>query len=1414
MTRLLYLLSAIVLVNAGSALAAKPAQRLNILLFTADDLHAESLGVYGGKPNDVTPHLDRFAAESMRFQRAHVNVAICFPSRSVMSTGLYSHRSGSLGFMQTHDHIPNAIKTFQQAGYLSGILGKVPHSTSSRSTKWDYAFQRAQLGNGRNPKIYHERAKTFFERCRKEQKPFYFMVNSHDPHRPYCNPNRLLKGAARPSKIYRPEDVVVPGFLPDLPGVRRELAHYLNSTRRLDDTFGEVMRALRESGYADNTLVIFISDNGIAVPFAKCNAWFHSSRTPWLVRWPGVVKPGSVNAEHFVSGVDLFPTFLDATGVKGPADLDGRSIVPLLKGETQSNRDFVFTQIDQKAGGDAVPMRCVQNAKFGYIYNPFSDGKHRYRNNNEGLCMRAMNEAAKTSPAIAARVALFRYRVPEEFYDLENDPNCLHNLIKNPKYQTELKSFRARMQAWMKLTKDPMLDAFLHRDDREHVDRVLAARPAWTTSKIKGAPYPPAPFAIRPAYPNLKFEKPTSLEEIPGGRILVSEIGGALYTFPRKNRQTRKKDLLLKISGMPKVWHATVHPKFASNKQLFVCYSKGETTYVSRYRVAGTPPRAEPGSEEVLLTWPAGGHNAGCLRFGIDGMLYISTGDGSGPNPPDGRTAAQDVSNLFGCILRIDVDRKASGKKYAVPDDNPFVNRKSARPEIWAYGLRNPWKFGIDQKTGNIFAADNGWESWEMVHRIVRGGNCGWPIMEGRAILRSEVKQGPTPIRPPVKDHSHTEANSVIGGPIYRGSKLKSLQGVFIYGDYITGTIWGLKHEGGDAYTHQTLVDTDQRITAFAEGAAGELFVLDFDFTGQIYELVPSGLKDRSADFPRRLSETGLFTSLTTMTPAPGVVPYDVVVSRWLDGAKTRRWVAIPGQGSISLSGGPKSAKYPEGTVFVKHVTLAGPGPNSRDVPIETQLLHYENGTWHPYTYAWNDRSGKTTADAVLVDAIGDDAQIALGTDAKKKPVTANWHFNAENECRMCHNAGSGFVLGFVPNQLDLPATRNAGGNRAPQLERLAAEQTITALPAFPETHPGRLVDPHDSKQSLDDRARSYLHGNCSACHHPGGNAIVSFYLRREMPFEKLNTNKGTGIGTFGLKNAKLIVPGDPYRSILLYRMSKLGYGRMPYIGSRVVDSRGVALIEKWIREMPHTDDKADSSLVRPGSRDARMLAELKQHYKKFQRTDTKATNALLHSTAGGLAVALGMHSGTIGRDHVKQVYDSKPGDIAGLFETFIPVKLRRKRLGRSIDPKTILTLKGDRDRGRLIFFSDGARCKNCHHDSDAGKSTGPTLVEIRKKYKRPAELLQHILKPSLRVDDKFATWVVATDTGKTITGLLISKSETEVVLKTAERKLVRIPKSQIDAMKKSRRSLMPEGILADLTAQQAADLLRWFGSL
>ncbi len=438
-------------------------------------------------------------------------------------------------------------------------------------------------------------------------------------------------------------------------------------------------------------------------------------------------------------------------------------------------------------------------------------------------------------------------------------------------------------------------------------------RPPWTTSRMVGAPTPPAPYKIVPAYPRVRFDKPTSVEQIPGAnRWLITERDGAIFSL-RQDADVERADLAGDLRTLPSVaaagggvslFDAELHPKFRENRFLFVCYvhpGAGRHTRVSRFTLSSdSAPVIEPGSERVVIEWPAGGHNAGCLEFGVDGYLYIATGDGSGPNPPDSLSTGQDVSDLLGSILRIDVDHQSDGRAYAIPADNPFVKLAGVRGEIWAYGLRNPWKFGVDPQTGDIYAADNGWETWEMIHRIVRGGNCGWSVMEGRAALHSELKRGPTPIIPPVKDHSHTEANSVIGGPVYRGDKLPNLAGSFVYGDYITGTIWAVKPDKNDSYEHSTLVDTDQRIVAFAQGADGGLYVLDYDLTGQIYEILPSGRRDTSATFPRRLSETGLFASLETMTPAPGVVPYQVRAERWLDGRRPNALRPFPANSAFA----------------------------------------------------------------------------------------------------------------------------------------------------------------------------------------------------------------------------------------------------------------------------------------------------------------------------------------------------------------------------------------------------------------------------------------------------------------------------------------------------------------------------------
>ena len=271
-------------------------------------MHCQSLESFGGKVPGLTPNLDRFAAEGMRFERAHVNVAICQPSRGVLATGRYGHNSGILGFMHTSGNIPTIMETLHDAATGRGSWGRSTTRRPRPTTAGTSSTTSRSWATGAAPNAITATRRSSSPSAAEAGQPFYFMVNSHDPHRPFHVPGRKYGESEEPSQTYRPSEVEVPGFVPDLPGVREELSYYQNSARRCDDTFGRVMQALDESGFRDHTLVVFLSDNGIAIPFAKCNVYLASTRTPWIVRWPGVVKPGSVGPRSISSPASIsFP---------------------------------------------------------------------------------------------------------------------------------------------------------------------------------------------------------------------------------------------------------------------------------------------------------------------------------------------------------------------------------------------------------------------------------------------------------------------------------------------------------------------------------------------------------------------------------------------------------------------------------------------------------------------------------------------------------------------------------------------------------------------------------------------------------------------------------------------------------------------------------------------------------------------------------------------------------------------------------------------------------------------------------------------------------------------------------------------------------------------------------------------------
>ena len=462
--------------------ATQQNKRPNILLITADDMNWNAPGSFGGRTPDITPNIDRLASEGVRFEHAHITIAVCQPSRSVLMTGRYPHRNGAEGFQPINMNVPTLQEQLNKAGYIQGILGKVKHLAPPEKFKWDMIEDYQDLGCGRNPELYYKYAKDFFRQATGRQQPFFLMANSHDPHRPFHGSTqeqkkfaKVLKDIPAPSRVYKDDEIEVPDFLPDLPDVRKEIAQYYSSVRRCDDTVGSVMRALHESGCAENTLIMFLSDNGMALPFAKTNCYLHSTRTPWIAVWPGRIKPGSVDRMHFISGIDFMPTALDAAGVSAPAGMDGSSFLPVLLGKRQYERDKVFTQFHQTSGRNRYPMRCVQNHRFGYIFNPWSDGKRVFKNESQsGLTFNAMKTAAQKNDSVAARVKLFQYRVVEEFYDFKNDPDSLHNLIDDPDYKKNIDEMRASMLDWMKNTNDPALQAFENRTSPEALKKFMA----------------------------------------------------------------------------------------------------------------------------------------------------------------------------------------------------------------------------------------------------------------------------------------------------------------------------------------------------------------------------------------------------------------------------------------------------------------------------------------------------------------------------------------------------------------------------------------------------------------------------------------------------------------------------------------------------------------------------------------------------------------------------------------------------------------------------------------------------------------------------------------------------------------------------------------------------------------------------
>lgn len=329
-----------------------------------------------------------------------------------------------------------------------------------------------------------------------------------------------------------------------------------------------------------------------------------------------------------------------------------------------------------------------------------------------------------------------------------------------------------------------------------------------------------------------EFREPTNLLQAHNGWMLVTEQDGSIWSFDPAGSEVPAATGFLDITDRVRsrgseegLLGLALDP--ANEQRLYVYYSAAapRRSVVSRFALAADQSRVDPDSELVILEveQPYANHNGGQIAFGPDGYLYIGLGDGGSAGDPLG--SGRDTSTLLGSILRIDVSPATPERPYAIPPDNPFAS-EGGRGEIWAYGLRNPWRFSFDRDTGELWAGDVGQNRWEEIDLIRRGGNYGWNRLEGNHCfsVRDCDRTGTVP---PVWEYSlDGEPCSVIGGYVYRGSDLPWLQGVYVYGDFCSGEVFGLRYAGGAVVEHQRLINTDLRITSFAEDNDGELYLL------------------------------------------------------------------------------------------------------------------------------------------------------------------------------------------------------------------------------------------------------------------------------------------------------------------------------------------------------------------------------------------------------------------------------------------------------------------------------------------------------------------------------------------------------------------------------------------------------------
>jgi glucose/arabinose dehydrogenase len=725
------------------------------------------------------------------------------------------------------------------------------------------------------------------------------------------------------------------------------------------------------------------------------------------------------------------------------------------------------------------------------------------------------------------------------------------------------------------------------------------------------------------AFPSLNFDDPVSFVQAPkSNMVLVSEREGRIYSFEKDEAATAKQ-LVLDLSDANQgesdsgLLGLAFHPEFgdstSSNRgYVYLHYAFSESPIVgvrptrnpslrsrlSRFTFDESTGLFDRSSELILIDQRDDNlnHQGGAMFFHPgDGFLYLTVGD-------EGDCALNNCQrtdkDLYSGVLRLDVDMQGGSishpipkqpetgttANYFIPNDNPFVGRAGVLEEFYAIGLRSPHRMTYDAADNIAWIGDVGEGTREELDVLKRGGNYQWPAFEGFNPVPVAQQRAPLPLpealgswTDPLMDFGRDEAGAIIGGYVYRGSRLPELRGRYIFGDYVTGRIWALSYElrGTDVVPIdlELLISTQfntasNGITSFGVDDEGELYFLTLGPTAQIQRLVSS---ETFASAPRLLSEVGTAPPSGQETTSYDVHGYDVQSALWSDGAVKRRWIAVPQGESLDFTpDGPWG--FPEGTVFIKNFSMALDQRRPTELtPLETRfLVAGDGGSYYGITYKWNDQ-----ADAELV--LERKTRDLMITDLDGSVRQQRYEFPGPNDCLACHNEHSGYVLGVRTEQLNGERLGPSGAvenqlvtwSNAGMLSQILDASDVDAFP--------HLVSLSDATAPVEERVRSYWASNCSMCHGVDTEIRATWDARYGTPLLEQGVVFGALSSSTATSGSQVVTPGDLLRSVMFQRTSTADRRRgiMPPLGRRRVDSDFVQLLEDWILSLP-VDGLAD----------------------------------------------------------------------------------------------------------------------------------------------------------------------------------------------------------------------------------------------